>query len=287
MRVRHQTSMFARRGVVVYAVYAPDSHLSFRFAAALYRVLQALSVDFSNVQLPKILGKFSVKSSTSNKVISGNWFTYTMVDSLFPSRWKPYPNPKYSNSANASTARRSSSWMELMSWMIISMLMLCLSKITCCLFVGLGVFALLGLGVGLPSPDWSLFFVSQIWVFKLDSPIPQHCHNLNMGDVCCLQKQRIRWGTDLCWKIGWMSRPPCAWLIFRADTPWFPWSPNSHCGNEKRNKQWWGSWEKDNNYNYPITSFNFGAQKCLLFLVGKLICVKLWVCFYRFFSIFW
>lgn len=170
MRVRHQTSMFARRGVVVYAVYAPDSHLSFRFAAALYRVLQALSVDFSNVQLPKILGKFSVKSSTSNKVISGNWFTYTMVDSLFPSRWKPYPNPKYSNSANASTARRSSSWMELMSWMIISMLMLCLSKITCCLFVGLGVFALLGLGVGLPSPDWSLFFCLSDLGFQVGFP---------------------------------------------------------------------------------------------------------------------
>ena len=70
MCVGHQTSMFARRGVVV---YAPDSHLSFRFAAALYRVLQALSVDFSNAQLPKILGKFSVKSSTSNKVKQNSW----------------------------------------------------------------------------------------------------------------------------------------------------------------------------------------------------------------------
>ena len=85
--VGHQKSMFAHRGVFI--LYTADSHLSSRFAAALYRVLQALSVDFSNplqqmffqplplldfsMKLPKILPEFSVKSSTSDKVKQNSW----------------------------------------------------------------------------------------------------------------------------------------------------------------------------------------------------------------------
>lgn len=53
-----------------------------------------------------------------------------------------------------------------------------------------------------------------------------------MGDGCCLQKQGIRWGTDLCWKIG-ECQNPLAHGWFSEQIPWFPWSPNSHCGKKE------------------------------------------------------
>lgn len=167
--------------------------------------------------------------------------------------------------ANVSTARRSSSWMELMSWMIISMLMPCLSKKT-----HTSPFCWVGMGwvvlhfwdwYGLPSQIGPLFFLLDLG-FQVGFPHSPALSQSEYGWWVLFTKTRNKMGHGFVLKDRWMSKPPCAWLIFRADTlismvtKFTLW--------QKRNKKWWGSSEKDNNYNYPITSFNF-RTKCVFF----------------------
>ena len=116
--------------------------------------------------------------------------------------------------ANVSTARRSSSWMELMSWMIISMLMPCLSKKT-----HTSPFCWVGMGwvvlhfwdwYGLPSQIGPLFFLLDLG-FQVGFP---HSPALSQSEYGWW----VLMGHGFVLKDRWMSKPPCAWLIFRADT---------------------------------------------------------------------